>query len=122
MTTAVPETYSDALADITQIAEDMRNAKARIIRGMQVIEEGVDIFDNLNEAAPVGYAGTISYINAQAAANPDDAEWHALKGRVDKVVADFQAELARSQAILAAAQRQLKTIQRRDNGRSGRNS
>ncbi len=101
---SVPETYSDALADITQIAEDMRNAKARIIRGMLVIEEAVNVFDNLNEAAPVGYAGTISYINAQVAANPDDVEWQSLKGRADKVVADFQAELARAQAILAAAQ------------------
>jgi len=102
--TAIPETYSDAIADMTTITQQMQTAKNRLVRGIELLQDGVSILDSLDEPAPTGYAQTVQFINQQAAANPNDPAWQDVKAQKDKVVADFQSELTRAQSVLDAAQ------------------
>lgn len=48
------------------------------------------------------YSAVITSLNAQAAANPDDAAWQAAKAEKDQMVSDFQALKAEIDALITA--------------------
>lgn len=56
----------------------------------------------MDDPFPDGWVESVTYINAQAAANPSDPAWSALKAKQDKIVADFVAAKQRFDAIAAA--------------------
>ena len=102
MATFIPDSYTRAEAALNEVTED---ASTIVAQHERAVEQLVDLHSRLtkmSQTAPNGWAGLIGFINDQVAANPGDAAWLVLKGRADKIVADFQARKAQYQAINAA--------------------
>ena len=101
--TQAPTSYSDALHEVDELTGRMFAAKSRMTRGLDLLQEAVDIYTSLDDAAPVGFLDLVQFINAQQSANPADADWASLKSQKNKIVTNFQADLATAQAKLTAA-------------------
>lgn len=93
-------TRADALVD--EIVDRVSTFITEGERGMANIVKSRDGLDSLDDPFPAGYLETVQYINTQAAANPGDAAWQALKARMGKVVADYQVAKTRFTNIAAA--------------------
>lgn len=101
MATYKPDNYSRADAAVNQITEEVNEILTRLDRGIQIIQDAEASLTRLAQGTPVGWADAVVFINQQAAADPNDPEWRALKGRMGKVVADFQAERKNVTAIIS---------------------
>ena len=89
----------NALDRITTEAVEAVNLRDRSVAQIQ---RQITVLNNLAQAAPVGWLETVQYINSEAAANPTDENWQRLKAEKDRIVADYQAEVTKTQAIIDA--------------------
>ena len=88
-----------ALRALDQIGTD---ATAHFTNMDRAIEQMIQAAANLSGMA-AAWSSTVAFIDAQAAANPGDAEWQALLARKDKIVVDFVAMRDLTAAVKDAA-------------------
>jgi hypothetical protein len=98
----IADSYLRASAALDEIKTDVTQWINRRERAVQLLQEVETALGALSQAHPAGWLETVQFINQQAAANPGDEAWQRIKAETDKIVADFQAELAKTQAINAA--------------------
>lgn len=80
-----PTNFLTADRALDQIGQD---ATTYFNNGDRAIEQIVQAANNL-AAMQTAWGPAIAFIDAQAAANPSDEQWAALKARKDKMVANF---------------------------------
>lgn len=93
-----PSTYTEVKAALDAIAEDTSSAKAAtetFIGRIRTIQ--ADLL-----AMQSKWTVAVQYIDAQATANAGDPDWDRASSEKGKLVADFLAEKARVDALLAA--------------------
>ena len=94
-----PENYLMALRALDQIGTD---ATAYFTNTDRAIEQMIQAAANLSGMA-AAWSSTVTFIDAQAAANSGDAGWQALLARKDKIVVDFVAMRDLTAAVKDAA-------------------
>lgn len=92
MATYKPDNYSRADAAVSQITEEVNNILSNLERGVQTIRDAESRLLSLAQGTPVGWSDAVVYVNKQHSDDPTDPEWKALRGRLGKVVTDFQSE------------------------------
>lgn len=100
--TYTPDSYTRAENAIDEIVRSISQIVNRSESAIRTLNQAESALQELASPAPVGWQEAIAYINAEAAANPDDLTWQALKNRKDKIVDDFQARRAEIAAINTA--------------------
>lgn len=99
-----PTTYFTAEAGLSQAVTEM-NALMTRLEALRTTAAAIEQqVSDMFVAAPVGWDGLFSFIDAQALAFPDNPAWQALKARKDMVHPDFQMAQARTQNVNAAIQ------------------
>jgi hypothetical protein len=102
--TYTPSTYFTAEAGLGRAIDSMNNLMSSLenlrLTAGHIESQVADIFS----PSPRGWAGLFDFIDQQAAANPDNTTWAALKERKDMVLADFRDAQARVQNINATIQ------------------
>jgi hypothetical protein len=93
------DSYLTAERALAQITVDATAHHTDVARGIETLTSA---HAKLN-AMGASWRPAVTYINAQAAANPSNAEWQALKARTDMIVADFIAMRNRALSIRDAA-------------------
>lgn len=91
-------TYTAVEAHLDSIRGDIISAGNGYARAASTVTAA----DNVLAALPTTYAATIAEINAQAAANPNDAAWQMAASRLAKMATEFQALKAKTAAAKAA--------------------
>lgn len=104
MATFIPDNYLKAEAALDQIAANAADASNRVDNAVKTLVSSTLTLERMFLNAPNGWADAAQYIDNQAAANPNDTQWQAIKGRKDKIQADAIAMRNRAQAIRDAAQ------------------
>ena len=94
-----PENYLMALRALDQIGTD---ATAFFTNMDRAIEQMIQAAASLTGMA-AAWTSTVTFIDAQAAANPGDAGWQALLARKDQIVIDFVAMRDEAAAVKDAA-------------------
>ena len=94
-----PENFLMAERAMNQIGVD---ATAYFTNMDRAIEQMITASANLSGMA-AAWTSTVTFIDAQAAANPGDASWQALLARKDKIVVDFIAMRDLTAAVKDAA-------------------
>ena len=92
MSSFIPTNFLSSEAALDKITEAVTNQTAKRDRAVVAINEVQTALQELAQAAPVGWAELVTYVNNAYAADPTDEQWRNLKGRMDKIVADFVAE------------------------------
>jgi hypothetical protein len=100
----VPTTYTDALQQQAEIADQIAAAKTRFDRGLELMQQGIDQLSSLSaDNSAGGFKNTIQFVSQQALANANDEQWQTLKDQQNKIVADFAADLSSMTAKINAA-------------------
>nr|WP_309504264.1 hypothetical protein [uncultured Roseovarius sp.] len=100
--TYTPDSYTRAVAAVNTITNAVSSKAEQAERAMKVLIDIEASLGDMAQPAPTGWLDAITYINQQAAANPEDAEWQNLKGQANKIVSDFQTRKSQLAAINAA--------------------
>ena len=91
-------TYAYLNLKVVEINERMlSNARRKDSAYTQVDAAVVDL-----SAMGAAYSGVSADINAQAAANPDDAAWQQLKAEKDLLISEFQTQDTDMEALQLA--------------------
>ena len=93
-----PTTFTEASAALDEIAGETtghKGNKERLIADLHHVQV------NVTAMGPT-WTAAVSYIDQEAAANPGDDDWQRLKSVKDKMVADFIAEKAAVDDLIAA--------------------
>jgi len=104
MATYIPKSYTEASAGVAQMSDLVTGYRREADGYLARMAEVATRLDDMGNAAPVGWADLVSYVDAQVVANPADLVWLRLKEQIGKTVGDFQAERDRVNAMVAAAQ------------------
>ena len=98
----IPDSYTRASEALDLIRAMVSQRITTGESAMTTLSQVADELGDLASAFPVGFLETIQFIDAEVAANQDDAAWARLKDEKDKIVADFIAAKGRFDAIVAA--------------------
>jgi len=98
----IADSFLRAKNALNRISDEVSGRITRAEGAMATIQTVSDELNTMGSAFPNGWLETIQYINAEAAANPDDTAWQDLLAEKDKLVADYQAAHTRFQAIANA--------------------
>ena len=98
----VPDSYLRAEAGMDEILKEVNSYAVRLDDMIAQLNNISSSLSNLTLAAPTGWLDLVNYIDAQASANPLDANWQDLKSRKDKIVSDFQAFRTKVNSTISA--------------------
>jgi len=100
--TFTPDSFMQAEAAVAKIVSEATREIERYEQKAHDIGLIAARLAEMSQAAPTGWLGAVTYINDQVTANPGDADWVDIKGRMDKIVGDFTAAKARVDSAVAA--------------------
>lgn len=90
--------YTQRAANLDLIAQEIKTAMAQLSTAVATAQLAKDAL----AAIGTNYAATIAEIDAAATAAPSDGAVQAQKQAADKYVADWQAQSAIADAVIAA--------------------
>ena len=94
-----PDSYIGASRALSQIITDANSFNEDVKRGIDILT----VAHQRLAAMATDWRDAAQFIDAQAAANPQDAQWASLKAEKDKVVTDFLQMRNRALAVRDAA-------------------
>ena len=98
-----PTSYNDCIEAIKEIGTEVKVAKdASKIAINKLRLHHANIVKLGQPAANGGWADVVAYVNAQAAANPDDEDWKRMQSHLAKIVQDFNDLRKKVEAIITA--------------------
>ena len=98
----IPTSYTTAAEAVRQITAQTASLTARIDTAIERMAGIRAELDAMATPFPNGWLDAVQFIDAQAAANPADDVWAALKAEKNKLVVDFTAQKNRAAGIEAA--------------------
>lgn len=90
--------YAEAKTGLDAVAQELASSLTQL----RDVKLRADRVKQLVDALPTKYATLASQINAQAAANPGDAVWAAIKAEKDKLAGEFAALATLAAAMVTA--------------------
>ncbi len=98
----VPTSYTTAAEAVRKITAQTSGLTMRIDSTIQRITDIRIELDAMGTVFPNGWLDAAQFIDAQAAAAPNDDVWQNLKAEKDKLMVDFQAQKTRAITIETA--------------------